>query len=84
MKLPRLALTAAVATVAIGVSLSAMATHSWNNYHWARTTSSFTLQVIDSTTPDWDDELNLAVQQWSQAAPSLRPGRATRMQTPLP
>lgn len=67
MKLRRLALTAAVATVAIGASLSAMATHSWNNYHWARNSSTFTLQVIDSNTPDWDDELGLALSQWSQS-----------------
>ena len=49
------------------VSVSAFASHTWNNYHWARTTSSFTLQIIDSNTSDWDDELNLSVSQWSQS-----------------
>lgn len=58
-----------VAGIALGVTaaLTANASHNWNNYHWARTTSSFTLQVIDSTVPGWDDELNLALQQWSKS-----------------
>lgn len=49
------------------VSVSAIASHTWNNYHWARNTSSFTLQVVDSNTSNWDDELNLAASQWSQS-----------------
>ncbi len=57
------ALAAGIATL----SVSAFAAHTWNNYHWARTTSSFTLQVVDSNTTDWDDELNLAASQWSQS-----------------
>ena len=53
---------------AIGaVSLGSHASHSWNNYHWARTTSSFNLQVIDSTTPDWGPEFNTSMSQWSQS-----------------
>jgi len=51
----------------VTVSLSASASHSWNNYHWARTTASFTLKVVDSTTTDWDSELNTALQLWSVA-----------------
>jgi hypothetical protein len=56
--------------LAVGIatlSVSAFASHTWNNYHWARTTSSFTLQLVDSNTSDWDDELNLAASQWSQS-----------------
>lgn len=49
------------------VSVSAIASHTWNNYHWARTTSSFTLQLVDSNSTDWDDELALAASQWSQS-----------------
>lgn len=61
----------AKSALAIGIaalSVSAFASHTWNNYHWARTGSSFTLQVVDSNTPDWDDELNLATSQWSQSS----------------
>jgi mannose-6-phosphate isomerase-like protein (cupin superfamily) len=67
MKLHRMAVIAAGVAVALTASLTATASHSWNNYHWARNTSSFTLQVIDSTVPSWDDELNLALSQWSQS-----------------
>jgi len=67
MKLRRFGLSLATATAVLAVSLSASASHTWNNYHWARTTTSFTLQVIDSNTSNWDDELALALQQWSQS-----------------
>lgn len=60
----RVLLAAAIATT----STAAFASHSWNNYHWARNTSSFTLQVIDSTTPDWDDELAQTVSDWSKSS----------------
>ncbi|MEO6172010.1 MAG: hypothetical protein ABIP02_02725, partial [Arenimonas sp.] len=56
--------------LALGMSLvvgTVSASHSWNNYHWARNTSSFNLQVIDSTTPNWDVELGHAVNEWSQS-----------------
>lgn len=43
------------------------ADHSWNNYHWARTTTSFTLQVVDSVTSDWDYQLNESLIKWSQS-----------------
>ena len=66
MKIRKFGLAVATAA-ALTVSVSAFASHSWNNYHWARTTSSFTLQVIDSNTADWDDELSLALSQWSQS-----------------
>lgn len=43
------------------------ASHSWGNYHWARTTASFDLPVINSTTSDWDDYVGVAVSYWSQS-----------------
>lgn len=63
----RLVLAVLVASATLGLSTTAEATHTWNNYHWARNTSSFTLQVVDSNTVDWDDELSLALSQWSQS-----------------
>jgi hypothetical protein len=68
MKRSRLVIGALAAAVTLTAALTATASHSWNNYHWARTTSSFTLQVIDSNTSDWDDELNLALSQWSKSS----------------
>jgi hypothetical protein len=41
------------------------ADHSWGNYHWARTTSSFDLIVVNSTTSDWDSHVSIAVSDWS-------------------
>jgi hypothetical protein len=71
MKLNRLATAIAGAALVLGVSLSASATHSWNNYHWARTTSSFTLQTLDSTVAtsyvNWPAKLSTAAGQWSQS-----------------
>ena len=46
-------------------SFSAFAEHSWNNYHWARTTPSFQLQVVDSVTADWNQELRGTLTDWS-------------------
>lgn len=66
MKLNRLAVLIAGVAAVFTASL-ASASHTWNNYHWARTTSPFTLQVIDSNTSNWDDELALALSQWSQS-----------------
>lgn len=52
-------------TAVMVLSASASADHNWNGYHWARTTSPFTLQVVDSVTPDWNFELGTAVSEWS-------------------
>jgi predicted Zn-dependent protease len=47
--------------------LGASASHSWGNYHWARTSNPFNLKIVDSNTPDWDGELDLAMSDWSQS-----------------
>ena len=47
---------------------SAGATHAWGNYHWARTSNPFTLKVIDSTTPNWDDNLDIAISDWNSSS----------------
>ncbi len=38
--------------------------HSWNNYHWARTSSPFTLKVVDSVNADWQAEFENSLSQW--------------------
>jgi hypothetical protein len=58
---------AVAALTVAAVTTSSWATHSWNGYHWARTTSTFTLKVVDSTTPDWDGELNDTLAAWAQS-----------------
>jgi hypothetical protein len=67
MKLNRKALCACVALVMAAAAPGAGADHSWGDYHWARTTSSFDLTVINSTTPDWDPYVGDAVGDWSSS-----------------
>jgi len=43
------------------------ADHAWAGYHWARTTASFDLTVINSTTADWDGYVTQALSDWSQS-----------------
>ena len=53
--------------VVVSFSSSVMADHSWNDYHWARTSSSMTLKVVDSTSAAWDAELTNSLTKWSQS-----------------
>lgn len=46
----------------------AVAEHSWSTYHWARTTSSFDLTIINSTTSDWDPYVSQAIADWSASS----------------
>jgi len=48
--------------------INSYADHSWNNYHWARTSNPFTLKVVNSNTSDWDGYLNTANTDWSQSS----------------
>ena len=48
--------------------LSAGASHSWGNYHWARTSNPFTITVINSMSSDWDDNLTVAVSDWNSSS----------------
>lgn len=57
----------AVMFAVVAFPTATFASHSWNNYHWARTANPFTLLVVDSMTPDWDVELNTALTGWSAA-----------------
>lgn len=43
------------------------ADHAWNDFHWARTTSSFDLVVVNSTTDDWDPFVSIAIGDWSSS-----------------
>lgn len=60
-----------VAIAVIGVIYfpsSTSANHSWGGYHWARTANPFTLKVVDSNTPDWDDNKARAITDWSSSS----------------
>ncbi|MBA4182790.1 MAG: hypothetical protein H0X49_02100 [Acidobacteria bacterium] len=48
--------------------INSYADHSWNNYHWARTSNPFTLTVVDSTTSTWTSQQNTAISDWSASS----------------
>jgi hypothetical protein len=56
------------AAVAMTFGAVLVADHSWGDYHWARTTASFNLTVINSTTADWDPYVTQATQDWSRSS----------------
>lgn len=58
----------AVGVAAAALSVPASANHSWGNYHWARTTSSFTLKLGDNLTSAWKSYLPTTSSDWSQSA----------------
>lgn len=53
---------------AVLMSAASYANHSWSTYHWARTTNSFNLTIINSTTSDWDLYVAQAVSDWSASS----------------
>jgi hypothetical protein len=44
-----------------------LASHSWNGYHWKRTTAELTVPVGDNVNSNWDGYLNTAVADWNQS-----------------
>jgi hypothetical protein len=60
---------AAVLIVAAGVgSTVASASHSWGNYHWARTANPFTVPYADNVTSNWDSLLRASANDWSRSS----------------
>ena len=50
---------------ACAVAAPALATHSWNNYHWKRTTLEISPPVGDNVRGVWDAHLVTAVNDWN-------------------
>ena len=59
-------LLALVAVLLAGTA--AYASHSWGTYHWARTSSPFTLKLGDNVSTAWDTYLAEASSDWSQSS----------------
>ena len=54
--------------VSLGVlATSAYASHSWGNYHWARTANPLTLKLGDNVASTWDAYLATAATDWTQS-----------------
>lgn len=55
-----------IATLA-AFPFSAGASHSWGNYHWARTSNPLNLKLGDNVSGAWDSALSGASSDWSQS-----------------
>lgn len=61
-------LVAAVAVLALAaLPSSASANHSWNGYHWARTSNPFTIKLGDNVSGAWDAMLRTASADWAKS-----------------
>ena len=56
-----------VLAVLAAFPLTASANHSWNNYHWARTSNPFTIKLGDNVSGSWDNMLAVASSDWTKA-----------------
>ncbi|MCA1710694.1 MAG: hypothetical protein LC789_03230 [Actinobacteria bacterium] len=59
---------AAAAVSSLSLFSPAEATHSWNNYHWARTSNPFTLQVGNNLDASWAVYYNTSNTDWSKSS----------------
>ena len=69
MRIARMGAVVAAATLAATAALTgtANASHSWNNYHWARQSNPFTLAAGNNLTAEWQSYFSAANSQWSQS-----------------
>ncbi|MDQ3615372.1 MAG: hypothetical protein M3393_01840 [Actinomycetota bacterium] len=65
MRVKPLAATVAAALLTVMAAGSAQASHSWNNYHWARTSNPFTLKLGDNVGSSWDGYLTTTSSDWT-------------------
>ncbi len=67
MKHTRNIIGALMVVAVFGYTPGATAAHSWADYHWARTTTSFDLTVINSTTSEWSGYVPQSISDWSNS-----------------
>ncbi len=58
--------TSALVVLGLGAP-QASATHSWNGYHWGRTSNPFTLKLGNNLTPAWTTHLSTTSSDWSKS-----------------
>lgn len=61
-------LLASLGVALIASMTGAQANHSWANYHWARTSNPFHLNIVDSVTGPWDSLLGAVAADWGAAS----------------
>jgi hypothetical protein len=64
----KLLVAASVLAAGIAIPADAQKAHSWSTYHWARTTTSFNLKVVDSTTSAWDFAFSQSLVEWNKSS----------------
>src|SRR6266536_901614 len=57
----------AFALVVAALQSSPSANHSWNGYHWARTSNPFVVALGDDVNTAWDAYLANAANDWTQS-----------------
>lgn len=62
-----------LAAVLAGVAAPVVASHSWSNYHWKRTTDKLAVPTGDNVSPTWDAYLVTAVADWNRSDVILSP-----------
>ena len=62
------AVAVAVTAIAAISAPAAFANHSWNGYHWARSSNPFTIKLGDNVSGPWDGMLQTASSDWSQSS----------------
>lgn len=68
LTIKRVSVVAVIGTLVLLLLVpSAFAGHAWGNYHWARTTPTFAIQVKNNMTYQWQTSLKGAVDDWNQS-----------------
>jgi hypothetical protein len=71
MRMKRIATLAAASFTAMvlvaALAAPAGANHSWNGYHWARTSNPFTVKLGDNVSGPWDSVLQTTSTDWSKS-----------------
>lgn len=67
LKSPIARMFTAGALVLAGFAIPLSASHSWELYHWARTSNPLALKVGDNVSPAWDSYLTTAIFDWNQS-----------------
>jgi hypothetical protein len=70
MQVNTLTRTVAASAIAVGLAWGAFpstasATHSWGDFHWARTSNPFTIKLVRHLTSTWSPYLDLASAAWT-------------------
>jgi hypothetical protein len=68
MNTMKLLLAAAAFLAIIAFPISSSASHSWGNYHWARTSNPFTIKLNQNLTSEWVSYLQMASNDWTASS----------------